>query len=692
VTPFERLNPALQHHIVNTLGWATLRPTQLEAIEPVLQGQNVLLLAPTAGGKTEAAIFPVLSRMLSERWDGLSVLYISPLRALANNLEPRLQHYAGLIGRSVGVWHGDIKQGNKRAILRQPPDVLLTTPESIEAMLISRQVEHRVLFSGLRAVIVDELHAFAGDDRGWHLLAIIERLERIASRKIQRIGLSATVGNPDSLLDWLSRGDGGRVVGQSGAPPGGAVTLDHVGSLDNAAIVLSRLHRGEKRLVFCDSRSKVERLASGLRERGVRTFVSHSSLGLDERRLSEEAFATGDDCVIVATSTLELGIDVGDLDRVIQIDAPSTVSSFLQRMGRSGRRAGSARNCLFLATSESAFLQAAGIVRLWADGWVEPVVPPPEPLHLFAQQVMALILQERGLEANGWGPWIGRVFAGLDSRRTGAVLAYMLETSILAADGGILGMGSRGEAEIGRRNFMDLMAAFTTPLLLSVRFGPMEIGQVDPTSLQKGEGAATTLLLAGRNWQVTGVDWPRRQVTVEPSAENGRSRWMGGARSLGFSLCRAMEKVLVDGTVPARLSRRGEACLVSLCEAFAFCDGQSLPLVHDGREHMRWWTFAGGRANAMLAHILAASGITSQGHDDLGLRTKLADKNMIDDALANGQSATISIASNVNLAQELKFYQCMPTDLALTVLSERLSDRTGLEKTISRPLRIIRAI
>ena len=689
MTPFEQLNPALQHHIVNTLGWSTLRPTQLQAIEPVLQGRNILLLAPTAGGKTEAAVFPVLSRMLTERWDGLSVLYISPLRALANNLEPRLQHYAGLVGRSVGVWHGDIKQGGKRSVLRQPPDLLLTTPESVEAMLISRRVDHRVLFSGLRAVIVDELHAFAGDDRGWHLLAVIERLERIAGRQLQRIGLSATVGNPDSLLEWLSRGDGGSVVGQSGAPPGGAVTLDHVGSLENAAIVLSRLHRGEKRLVFCDSRAKVERLASGLRERGVRTFVSHSSLGIDERRVAEEAFSTGDDCVIVATSTLELGIDVGDLDRVIQIDAPPAVSSFLQRMGRTGRRSGSTRNCLFLATNESALLQAAGIILLWSEGWVEPVVPPADPLHLFCQQIMALTLQENGLPRNGWHDWVGRVFSDVDESRAEPILRFMLDTEILADDGGILGIGRRGEAEIGRRNFMDLVAAFTTPLLLSVRYGQTEIGQVDPTSLVTSDGQPASLLLAGRSWKVAAVDWPRRLVSVEPSEQPGRSRWSGGSCSLPFALCRAMERILVSTDTPVVLSKRGSECLASLKSDFAFLDGESIPLVVDARGRMRWWTFAGARANAMLANALAGTGLECRGHDDLSIVTPVVDKATVERVIRSVDPNIPARQPDDQMLKDLKFSACLPKESAQGILAKRLGDAEAFANILRRQLRFV---
>jgi ATP-dependent helicase Lhr and Lhr-like helicase len=185
----DRLHPVLVHHIVNSLGWRSLRALQDQAVGPVLDGADALLLAPTAGGKTEAAVFPLLTAMEQQRWPGLSVIYVCPLKALLNNLLPRLEHYASWLGRRAAVWHGDVAASARQRILREPPDLLLTTPESLEAMLISLKVEHGRLFTG--------------DDRGWHLLAVLERLIRVTGSPIQRIGLSATVGNPDGLLAWL---------------------------------------------------------------------------------------------------------------------------------------------------------------------------------------------------------------------------------------------------------------------------------------------------------------------------------------------------------------------------------------------------------------------------------------------------------------------------------------------------------
>ncbi len=332
--PLQRLDTVLLHHIVNTLGWKSLRPLQQEAIDPLLSGSDAVLLAPTAAGKTEAAAFPLLSRMAAENWTGTSVLYVCPLKALLNNLLPRLETYTSWLGRTTALWHGDVTQPRRKAILRQRPDILLTTPESLESMLVSVNVDHHAFFQGLRTIVVDEVHAFAGDDRGWHLLAVLERLQRVVGRPVQRVGLSATVGNPEELLHWLQGASAGtrpaKVIaphlhanpdtgsGAAAGPPPGDVQLDYVGSLSNAATVIAALHRGEKRLVFCESRRQVEELGETLRAKGITTFLSHASLSVDERRRAEEAFADARDCVIVSTSTLELGIDVGDLGRVIR--------------------------------------------------------------------------------------------------------------------------------------------------------------------------------------------------------------------------------------------------------------------------------------------------------------------------------------------------------------------------------------
>ena len=679
VRAFDRLHSALQHHIVNSLGWASLRPLQEAAIEPILRGEHAILLAPTAGGKTEAATFPVFSRMLSENWQGLSVLYICPIKALLNNLEPRLSHYGSLLGRNVALWHGDISPSRKARIVSDPPDILLTTPESLEVMLVSRRIDHRRLFTGVRCVIVDEVHAFAGDDRGWHLMYLLERLSHIAGRELQRLGLSATVGNPEALCDWLAAGCGSpRTVidppAESGVYP--EIEIDWVGNLRNAALVISRLHRGEKRLVFCDSRARVEELAMELRSSGVSTYVSHSCLSLEARYAAEEAFSQGEDCVIVATSTLELGIDVGDLDRVIQIDAPATVSSFLQRIGRTGRRAGTSRNCLFLVTKEEAFLRAAALMQLWTEGFVEPVEPPPLPMHIFAQQIMGLALQEDGIAASDWTTWLGRLpqLSGLEHEQCKQLIQFMIDAEILHSDQGLLSIGQFGERQFGKKNFMELFSVFLSPPLVKVFCGKQEIGEVHQTTFIVKEDAPSVLTLGGRSWQTKYIDWHRRTAYVEPTELRGRSQWLSSGQPLHFQLCQAVTRVLARDDSPVAFSRRAVGFMETLREEYDWVEaGKTFLISYDDRSVV-WWTFAGKLVNAGIAEALSgeASKVVS---DNLSVSFSGAvDMESIKAAVTNivlDDSAELVIPLDVEFIDELKFGECLPQSIRERELAAR---------------------
>jgi len=635
--------------------------------------------------------------MLSENWRGLSVLYVCPIKALLNNLELRLRAYCSLVGRRVELWHGDVGPARRRKIMGEPPDLLLTTPESIEVMLVSSRSEPRTLFRGLEAVVVDELHAFAGDDRGWHLLAVLERVRQFAGREIQRLGLSATIGNPEELLEWLAPASSRprRIIAPSGeATKSASVHLDYVGGVENAAKVVSSLHRGEKRLVFCDSRARVEELAAELRQVGTETFVSHSSLSLDERRCSEEAFAQGNDCVIVATSTLELGIDVGDLDRVIQIDAPATVASFLQRLGRTGRRAGTSRNCLFLATSEDGFLRALGLLRLWLDGYVEPVVPPPEPFHIFAQQIMALALQEGRIGRATWREWLGEMpaFAAMAREHLDEILEFMLSRGILFEEEGMMSLGTEGERAFGRRHFMELMSVFTSAPLFSVQHGRAELGLVHPLSFQVRRAGPAVLLLAGRSWEVSQVDWERRVVYVKAAREKGRSRWVGSGIPLRFELCRAIRRVMDEGELELELSARAQGKLEEICEDFSWVDATGTAVVRDAAGVSRWWTFAGLRANTTLGELIGSLRPEASREENLSIRllegTGADDlKKQLDQVGVEAKESIFPVTDDA--LESLKFSACLPRELANRTLQERGCDPEAVGACLREPIRDI---
>ncbi len=699
---FESLHPVVQHHIVNELQWRELRPLQQDAIDPLLSGYDALLLAPTAGGKTEAALFPLLTRMANESWSGTSVLYVCPLRALLNNLEGRVDGYSRWLGRRASVRHGDTTQGERRRQIEEQHDILLTTPESLESLLISTKVDAQIALAGVRAVVVDEVHAFAGDDRGWHLLAVLERVERIAGRPLQRIGLSATVGNPAELLGWLQGSGRGARSGAVIAPPASGAAevdlqVDYVGSIQNAGLMISRLHAGEKRLVFLDSRRGVEQLAVRLRELQVETHVSHSSLSRDKRRRAEAAFAESRNCVITATSTLELGIDVGDLDRVVQIGAPATVASFLQRLGRTGRRPGSTRNMLFLATDDDELLQAVGLGLLWAEGFVEPIVPPPEPNHIAAQQLLGLALQERSVGRNTWSEW----FAGLDlaAPETLAEIAnWLVETGYLDTDAGMLFVGPEAEQRYGRRHFLELMSVFTSDPQITVRHGRDEIGTLDPAALLGRVDGPRAVLLGGRRWRVLSVDWRRRLAWVTPTDLPAHVRWMGQAAPLSFELANAMRQALLGADPPGlRRSRRAENRLEELRQVWAsFVDEDRTVLARES-DQVNWWTWAGQRANLTIQAALksVAPGLVGDAAGAGNLSVPLSRDAGFDDvrwAVADAVSrfgkdlGGVSPLIEDEAVDGLKFSDLLPRSMAERTLAERMADRSGVEKTLRRSL------
>nr|WP_234386158.1 DEAD/DEAH box helicase [Streptomyces lydicus] len=698
--------------MVNTLGWPDLRPLQRAAIHPLMDGEDAVLLAPTAGGKTEAACLPMLSAMSEQGWTGTSVLYLCPLKALLNNLVTRIDAYAQWLGRRAALWHGDTKESQRQRIRTEPPDILLTTPESLEAMLLGVKTDHAHLLGRVRAVVVDEVHAFAGDDRGWHLLAVLERLERVAGHPIQRIGLSATVGNPGHLLTWLQGSGAGKRPAQVIAPdltpvpdvssnhgataeracPAGEVELDYVGSLDNAAKLIAALHRGEKRLVFCDSRRQVEQLGAALRGREVTVFLSHASLAAEERARSEQAFAEARDCVIVSTSTLELGIDVGDLDRVIQIDSPSTVASFLQRIGRTGRRPGSTRNCLFLATRKDSLLQAAAMLLLWGRGWVEPVTAPPEPRHLVAQQLLAATLQQQRLGDQLWHQqWNG--LAPFD-RSAAPVVRHLIAQGFLDEDDGLLFIGPEAERRFGHRHFIELTASFTAPPQFTVLSGRTEIGQIDPSVLTEARPGPRRLLLGGRSWQVTFIDWTRKRAFAEPTEGGGVAKWTSGSLAgLSFALTRAMREVLLGADPSVSLTRRAEVCLA------AWREEEAPDTVHPGGtlvarqgSDVRWWTWAGYRANATLAATLQSIADPVQRPTDCYVRLREdltpAMWRASHDA-ADGGAALVLPDVDRRAVHGLKFSAALPERLAVASVAARLADFAGARAALEETVRFL---
>lgn len=687
-----RLHPHLQHAIIHDLGWRSLRPVQDLTIDAVLDGCNAVVLAPTAGGKTEAAIFPVLSRILTEGLRPVSALYICPIRALLNNQEERLRAYARMVGLDVFKWHGDVNDAQKQRFRDEPAHILMTTPESLEVMLMSARTDARNLFEGLSVVIIDEVHAFAGDDRGAHLASLMERLTAFCGRDLQRIGLSATVGNPEVIGTWLqgSSERSFRLVDPPRPKAERHIQIDYCDDLSMAALGIGHLARGKKSLVFVESRAKAEKVAHAMQDSDVEVFIHHSSVSRADRALAEAQFASGQNTAIVCTSTMELGIDVGDLDQVIQVDAPSSVASFLQRMGRTGRRVHTKANCSFFCLTSEALLQTVALVRLAEHGWVEDVRPTSRALHVLAHQVMALILQEGGLSRHRMMGWVAKAFpfTGVQEVTCHQLIDTMVERDILYEADGILSLGAQGELHYGKKNFFELYAVFTAPPVLRVQHGKDEVGHIQAqfVSMHDATSGPLCFRLSGRAWQVGQIDWNKGVMHVRP-AEHGRvPSWLGLPGVLSAPLCQAMKDVLRHTGEEVHWLTRGAANELAALRAGyeSLWDLGATPM-EVSADGLQWHTFAGGAVNRLLSAGLEHLTQERWQPGNLSLKCKsttiespaqlLRELHHLDWELVASQAA-----QRMSRGPLTKFQVCLPTEAEDRLLVERLLD---LEQTMA---------
>lgn len=607
---FGRFAPRLQEAIATRLGWTSLRPVQEQAAAAILDGANAVVLAPTAGGKTEAAIFPALSLLLEQPADGVGVVYLAPIKALLNNQAERLGLYTEMVGLRRFLWHGDVTAPARKAFVADPAEVLMTTPESLEVMLASPRVATARLFADLRLVVIDEVHALAGTDRGAHLLSVIERIADHSRHDVARVGLSATVGNPAAILDWM-RGTSRRpgvVVDPPKEPRPRAIAVVLEADPFLRASQAAGLAAGKKSLFFCESRALTEAIAERMRDRGTDVFVHHSSVSLAERKLAEDRFHGAGSAAIVCTSTLELGIDVGDLDLVFQAEAPKTVSSFLQRMGRTGRRPGAVANTTFFCEKVSEVVQAIALVELAREGWVESIPPQTRCWPVFVHQLLAFTLEAGGVpRAEAWRK-LSRLpdLAGIGRAEFDAVVDHLVATEYLFEAGGQLSMGEAAERTFGRKNFFELYAVFSSPQLYRVvTTSGADVGSLDQAFVDGLVEDMTSFLLGGRAWLVQAIDHKQRIITAVSAPRGKKPMWGGFAPTiLSFAVCQRIKRILAEDRSYGYLTEPVAAAVAEYREDFAGMLGPTGAALQSDAKGWRWWTFAGGAINQTLKHAL----------------------------------------------------------------------------------------
>ena len=700
-TTFSRLHPRLQDAIVARLGWSSLRAVQDEAGAAILDGCNAVVLAPTAGGKTEASLFPTLSMLLSKPTDSIGAIYIAPIKALLNNQADRLGRYTEMVGLDRMVWHGDVGPGPRRRFLKEPTELLMTTPESLEVMLVSKRVDAAKLFGDLRIVIIDEVHAMAGTDRGAHLMSVIERLNALSQNDVQRVGLSATVGNPKAILSWLKGTSArqGLVVDPPKPPARRQLLILHRPELPDLTRDASKLAKGNKSLLFCQSRAITEAAADAMQNNGTKVFVHHSAISKEERELAEGNFHKGSNACIACTSTLELGIDVGDLDKVLQVEAPSSVSSFLQRMGRTGRRDGQAANMTFLCTDRFSVLQALALIELAKQGWVEDVDVQDRCWPVLVHQLFALSLAGGGVSAEDAWEHLQKVpdLSGIHRSEFNRLLRWMVRDRSLDHMSGLLLLGPKAEKKFGRRNFMELYAVFSSPMTYKVETANRQpLGTLGQSFVDRLVEGASSFLLAGRGWTPILINHSERLIVVQPAPRGKMPKWGGATpQFLGFQLCQTMRELLLSEDGSPFLHPSGLAAFDELRADFDGLLESPTGSFQDDDDAILWWTFAGGRINATLMYALRALGSDWKISSD-NFRIKIKGEGLGIVALKQliEQLQDIEVWQNETLWQEVatglpnfrlsKFQQVMPEWMSQEVVANFLLDLEGTWRWVSQ--------
>ena len=694
---FFQLSQRLQDGIAHTMDWSSLRQVQEQTIEAVLAGHNCVVLAPTAGGKTEAAFFPILDIVYRDNLEPVCVLYVSPLRALLNNQEPRLMQLAGLVGASAFKWHGDVGQTDRGRFLSEPSHVLMTTPESLEVMLISSKIDKASIFAGLRFVVIDEVHSFAAGDRGAHLMAILERISRYTIFDIQRIGLSATVGDPEAISRWMNGSSqrSMRVIDPRAEPTPRLIRIDVYDDDEELARLVAPLAQGRKTLFFVEARRLAEGVKQALNAVATVSYVHHSSVGRELREEAEQAFTQGGESqCIVCTSTLELGIDVGDLDAVLQLDAPATVSSFKQRLGRSGRRPGSQAEMNFFCADEMGLLRAVALVNLARRGWIEPVGPSGYAVHVLAHQALAQALQFYGVRRDQIWEICERArsFSRITARELEHLLDHLVAVEVLAPVDGVLVLGDAGEERYGGRNFLDLYSVFETPEEIRVLGTDHRvIGTLQSWFVQQvGQEPDFVFLLAGRAWQVRHLDLDQGEMIVAPAPRGALPRWGGGGPLLGREIAEEMRSVLsVDDEYPFLTGRAKERLHALRLQWSDVVGAGPLPRERDGAT---WtvYTFAGDRINILLSRALAMVLDCEVTGDSLAVRVKsYPTGELLEDDILRAletireedffsDERVMAMVQALPRGRLSKFQELLPADLEARFLADRLFDIAGL--------------
>ncbi|MCD6323714.1 MAG: DEAD/DEAH box helicase [Desulfurococcales archaeon] len=578
------------------------------AIPKVLRGRHVLIAAPTGSGKTEAALLPIMSELLERGRKPISAVYVTPLRALNRDIFLRIRRLGREVGIKVAVRHGDTSASARRAVVRSPPDILVTTPETLAYLLVSEGMREHL--KHVRWVVIDEFHELLGSKRGTHLLADLERLRNVAG-PFQRVALSATVGDvrlaaealaPDKVVDIAEvpgvRNSELKVVAPNPSPEG------------KVEAIASLIRENKPVLVFTNTRDEAEWLAVKLRSLGLKVRVHHGSLARAEREEVERELREGSIDAVVSTSSLELGIDVGDVNAVIQSSSPRQVMKFVQRVGRSLHRFSEvAKGFIVTDLSGDDMFESLVIARRAKAGNVEVVRPYRNSLDVLAHVVVGMGLETGSLGVDESFETVRRSYPyrDLESETFDELIDRLSFMKYLRLEGGGLRTTFRGKLYYLRTTMIVDTEQYRVIDSLTYR----TVGKLDSDFVRISVSEGSTIVLSGRLWRVLAVDDSESKVFVEEvSGEEALiPSWVGENIPVDYKVARevcGLRRLIALNHIPREFLHLGNEVLLKYLSGLVRTHmSRGYPLPHEGLVLVE--AVSGSHAQLLIVHACLGS-------------------------------------------------------------------------------------
>lgn len=691
-------------------GWESLRPIQEAAIQRIMSTENnYVLISRTASGKTEAAFLPILSRT-NFKEEGVMVLYISPLIALINDQFRRVEELCEYLDISVTKWHGEASKGQKEKILKNPNGIVLITPESLEAMFVNKPYNVKHLFESLEFVVIDEIHSFLGSDRGIQLQSILSRLQKINKTKFKTLALSATVSDSNQyveLKNFIGDVENTKIIRDITPKPINAVFRYFEGT--GAELPLDLLKdlyvqtRNNKSLIFPNARGRVEEVAVKLRKisdkvGGHQNYFSHHSSVDKEVREYVEFFAknnTYQNFSIACTSTLELGIDIGSVDQVVQIDATHSIASLIQRVGRSGRRDDKASNLFLYATNRWTLLQSVACWLLYEEKYIEPVILNEKPYDILVHQILSTVKGTSGILKKNLISVLqeNNAFKNISKTDIEEIIDFLVEKDLLEKLEFELILGIVGEKIVNNREFYSV---FQTEDLFKVSHKGNKIGEM-PLTIQVREDE--NIYLSARIWKIAHVDLKSKKIEVIPANDGKKPIFEGNGANIAERIRQKMLEILVSKKEYDFLDEPSQNIITEMQKEFSIFDINDLysqrPL-HSTNSNLTFFSFTSSKINKTLKIVFDAVGIENFYTElESAFEIKI-NKDEFAQKLKNLSSFDVNIdlvLANVldatpNILDFSKYGKFLPVKFQLEILKNSYYDLLGCERFL-RSLKIV---